>query len=157
MLEHFLPQTLYYLIKHLNHATQPHRSFKCQCCNDFAVKHYRTCMQQKFKFIMALAKAKVAKFESYQQKFRSEWLLDKKFKKGFDRTTTNEAYCKWCRTKVHPRVYSCRAHNNCFPHRSQYPNQGNRLFVLYFAKDFSEFSYYKGICMQENQTCLPCL
>ena len=46
---------------------------------------------------MASAKPKVAKFESYQQKFLSEWLLEEKFKKWLDRIATNEAYCKWCR------------------------------------------------------------
>ena len=37
---------------------------------------------KKFKFIMASAKAKWAAFESYQQKFRSEWLLDKNIRNG---------------------------------------------------------------------------
>ena len=33
-----------------------------------------------------------------------ELLLDKKFQKWLDRATTNEAYCKWCRIKIHPKL-----------------------------------------------------
>ena len=34
--------------------------------NGFAVKRYHACVRQKFKFIMVSAKAKVAKFESFE-------------------------------------------------------------------------------------------
>ena len=49
--------------------------------NGFAVKRYCACVRQKFKFIIASAKANVANFESYQKKSQSEWLLDEKLKK----------------------------------------------------------------------------
>ena len=95
---------------HLNHATRPHPSIKCQWRNGFAVKRYIVCVRQKFKFIMASAKAKVAKLEGYEQKFRKQWLLDKKFKKWLDRTTINDAYCKWCRVNIHLKLSVIKFH-----------------------------------------------
>ena len=94
---------------HLHHATRPHLSFNCKWRDGFAVKRFCACVRQKFKFSIALAKATVAKFESYHQKFRSKWLLDEKFKKWVE-TTTNEAYCKRCRIKIHPKLSVIKLH-----------------------------------------------
>ena len=66
---------------HLNHATWPQLSFKCQKRNGFAVERYCVCVRQKLKFMMVSAKAKGAQLESFPQKFRSEWLLDEKYEK----------------------------------------------------------------------------
>ena len=67
---------------------------------------------------MASAKAKVAKLESYEQKFRKQWLLDKKFKKWLDRTTINDAYCKWCRVNIHLKLSVIKFHGESKRHRN---------------------------------------
>ena len=102
---------------HLHHASRPHLSLNCKWHDGFAVKRYCACVRQKFKFSIALAKATVGKFESYHQKFRSEWLLDEKFKKWVE-ATTNEAYCKRCRIKIHPKLIVIKLHVESKRHKN---------------------------------------
>ena len=80
---------------HLNHATRPQLSFQCQRRNGFAVERYCACVQQKFKFIMVLAKAKAA----------------------LTVNGANEAYCKWCRIKIHPKLIVIKLHGESKRHK----------------------------------------
>ena len=85
---------------------------------------------------MASTKAKVAKFESYQQKFRSEQLLEEKFKKWLDRETTNEAYCKWCRIKIHPKLSVIKFHGEIKRHKNfETRCPGSNKLSNYFGKE----------------------
>ena len=87
---------------------------------------------------MASAKAKKVKFESYQQKFRSEWLLDEKFKIWLDRTSTNEAYCKWCKITLQPKLSVIKLHGESKRHKNfESSCSGSSKVSNYFGKERS--------------------
>ena len=90
----------------------------------------------KIQIYHSMSKSKVASFESYQQKFWSEWLLDEKCKKWLDRTTTNEACCKWRRVKIHPKLNLIKFYEESKSHKNfETSCSSSNKFSNYFGKE----------------------